>query len=86
MQNRSKSKRINDWIIKDRQQGFEHWFLKGKYLRINSIDVFDDMQAGMSLKSIEGHLFRNIVETSVPFDIDRPLTEAERDSTLLLHQ
>jgi hypothetical protein len=36
------------------------------------------MQKGLSLKAIEGHLGLSVKETTVSFDIDRPLTEAER--------
>jgi hypothetical protein len=69
-------KEINDFIISGRQ-GFEHWFIKENKAWFNSFDIHDDMQQGLSLKAIEGHLGLNIEETSVPFDIDRPLTNAE---------
>ena len=39
------------------------------------------MQMGLSLKAIEGHLGISVQESTVPFDIDRPLTEAERRET-----
>jgi len=69
-------KEINDFIISGRQ-GFEHWFIKENKAWFDSFDIRDDMQQGLSLKAIEGHLGLNIEETSVPFDIDRPLTNAE---------
>ena len=37
----------------------------------------DDMQKGLSLKAIEGHLGMSIEESSIPFDIDRLLTYDE---------
>lgn len=40
-------------------------------------DLADDCQQGLSLKAIEAHLGMDIRETTVPFDIDRPLTDAE---------
>ncbi len=69
-------KEINDFIIGGRQ-GFEHWFIKQNRAWFDSFDIRDDMQQGLSLKAIEGHLGLNVEETSVPFDIDRPLTNAE---------
>jgi len=69
-------KEINDFIISGRQ-GFEHWFIKENKAWFDSFDIHDDMQQGLSLKAIEGHLGLNIEETSVPFDIDRPLTSGE---------
>ena len=35
----------------------------------------------LSLKAIEGHLGLSVQESTVPFDIDRPLTEEERRET-----
>lgn len=72
-----KIKKINDWIIVDKNQGWDCPLLKGNYFRMNNIDVMDDMQKGQSLKSIEGHLFMDIQETEVDFNLDRPLTAEE---------
>ncbi len=69
-------KEINDFII-DGNLGFEHWFLRENQAWFNSFDIRDDMQRGLNLKAIEGHLGLDIEESSVPFDIDRPLTNAE---------
>ncbi|NLP33529.1 MAG: DNA polymerase elongation subunit (family B), partial [Oligella ureolytica] len=66
----------NDFIIGG-GLGWEHWFLQENKAWFNSFDIRDDMQQGLSLKAIEGHLGLNVEETSVPFDIDRPLTNAE---------
>lgn len=74
-------KEINDFII-DGNLGFEHWFLKQSRVYFNTFDIRDDMQVGLSLKAIEGHLGMNIEETEVPFDIDRPLTKEELASTI----
>lgn len=74
-------KEINDWIIRG-NQGFDHWFIKENKYWFNHFDIRDDMQQGLSLKAIEGHLGLNIEETSVSFDIDRPLTQDELDMTI----
>ena len=74
-------KEINDFII-DGNLGFKHWYLQQNRAWFNSFDIRDDMQVGLSLKAIEGHLGLNIEETSVPFDIDRQLTERELEETI----
>ena len=73
-------KAINNFIISGKQ-GWEHPFLAGKKFEFNNVDIRDDMQPTLSLKAIEGHLYMPIQESSVPFDIDRPLTDAERTET-----
>lgn len=73
-------KKVNDYIIGG-GQGWEYPELKGIYYRFNNVDIRDDMQAGLSLKSIEGHLGLPIEESSVPFDIERPLTDDEKRET-----
>lgn len=73
-------KRVNDYIIQG-GQGWECPLLEDVYLRFNNVDIRDDMQVGLSLKAIEGHLGLLIQESNVSFDIDRPLTEAERRET-----
>ena len=70
-------KQVNDYIIGG-GQGWECPLLKEFYFRFNNVDIKDDMQMGLSLKAIEGHLGMSVKESSVPFDIDRPLTEEER--------
>ena len=71
-------KKLNDYLI----QGGQGWMypeLQSIYYPFATCDIKDDMSIGLSLKAIEGHLGQSIVESSVPFDIDRPLTQAERD-------
>ncbi len=75
-------KRINDQIILEGVNGWDIWLLKGEKFYIDSFDLKDDMQAGHSLKHIEGHLGMNIEESEVDFSIDRPLTDAELKSTI----
>lgn len=71
-------KKHNDWIIKEKQEGRDFPFIRGMRRPFNAFDLRDDtVDPGLSLKAIEGNLGMNIVESSVPFDIDRPLTAEE---------
>lgn len=70
-------KALNDYIIVKRQQGWMYPAFNGVYWRMNNVDIMDDMQKGLSLKAIEGHLGLNIKETETDFNIDRPLTPDE---------
>ena len=74
-------KQVNDWIIGG-GQGWQCPLLDGVYFRFNNIDIMDDMQVGLSLKAIEGHLGMSIEETEVDFNLDRPLTQDEVDLTI----
>ena len=70
-------KQVNDWIIGG-GQGWECPLLNGVFFRFNNVDIMDDMQMGLSLKAIEGHLGDlSIEETEVDFNLDRPLTSDE---------
>ena len=75
-------KQVNDWIIGG-GQGWQCPLLDGVYFRFNNVDIMDDMQVGLSLKAIEGHLGGlSIEETEVDFNLDRPLTPEEINLTL----
>lgn len=74
-------KQVNDFIIVHRMEGWNYPPLQDFYFKPNIVDVMDDMQKGQSLKSIEGHLFMDIKETDVDFNIDRVLTLEERELT-----
>ena len=70
-------KQVNDWVIGG-GQGWQCPSLQGMFFRFNNVDIMDDMQMGLSLKAIEGHLGKmSIEETEVDFNLDRPLTEEE---------
>ena len=70
-------KQVNDWIIGG-GQGWQCPLLDGVFFRFNNVDIMDDMQMGLSLKAIEGHLGKlSIEETEVDFNLDRPLTPNE---------
>lgn len=50
---------------------------------IDSIDVMQQISVSRpSLKQIEGNMGRSIIESSIPFDIDAPLTDEQRDEVL----
>jgi hypothetical protein len=74
-------KQVNDWIIGG-GQGWQCPLLNGVFFRFNNVDIMDDMQMGLSLKAIEGHLGMSIEETEVDFNLDRPLTQEELALTI----
>lgn len=72
-------KDINDFIIVKGHKGWEYSRLFNKVPMI----VYDPMpRPPVGLKTLEGFMGKNIHETSVPFDIDRPLSEEEIKETL----
>lgn len=75
-------KQINDFIIVEDRPSWDHWFLRRNKFWFDSFDLMDDTQVGTSLKHIEAHMGWNIEETQVDFNIDRPLTQEEIDSTI----
>lgn len=74
-------KQLNDYIIAG-GQGWEYPPLQDFYFTFNNIDIRDDMQQTLSLKSIEGHLGLPIRESNVDFNIDHPLTNEELDEVI----
>lgn len=72
-------KEVNDFIIVKDKAGWQYSNLFKKIKMIN-YDVMQRTDRG--LKTFEGFLGNNIKETSVPFDIDRPLTKAEIEQTV----
>lgn len=75
-------KQVNDFIIEEERPGWEHWFLRQNKFWFDSFDLMDDTQVGTSLKHYEAHSNMNIEESEVDFNIDRPLTPEELDSTI----
>lgn len=74
-------KDVNDWIIVKKRKGWEYSTL----FRQTPLNLFDTMPNGderVSLKTLEGFMGKNIHETSVPFDINRKLTEQEIKETI----
>ena len=72
-------KQVNDWIIVKRKKGWEFSSLFHR-IKVNLFDVMPNPP--VSLKTLEGFMGKNIHETSVPFDIDRKLTEQEIKETI----
>ena len=71
-------KGISDYIIVHEIPGWQIPALRNCPIHFEQFDLMDDTQKGTSLKDIEGHLGLPIVESTVPFDIDRPLTFEEK--------
>lgn len=72
-------KEINDYIIKDKRPGWQFSDLFNK-IQLYNYDAAQLNDGG--LKTLESYMGNDIRETSVDFDIDRPLTPAEIRETL----
>ena len=64
---------ITQWIIRDGKQGWAY----SQLLRRFPITTFDTMSSNRGLKQCEASLGLEIVESSIPFDIQRKLTDEE---------
>lgn len=73
-------KAINDFIIAEGHKGWQYSSLLRKVYMIN-YDVFHP-RTDRGLKTHEAYLGNDICETTVPFDIDRKLTDAEIAETV----
>ena len=74
-------KELNDFLIAG-HNGWEHPLMQEIRYWFNNVDIRDDTQQGLSLKAIEGHLGMSVEESTVDFNTDRPLTEAELEETI----
>lgn len=75
-------KKHNDFIIGG-GNAWEYPFIAFQKRPFKSFDLKDDIaDPGISLKAIEGNLKLPIVESSVPFDIDRKLTPEELEEVI----
>ena len=72
-------KEINDFIIVDGEPGWKYSGVFRDY-QLWNYDVMLGTDRG--LKSFEGFMGNDIKETSVPFDIDRKLTDTEIEETV----
>ena len=72
-------KRINDWIILEKREGWQFSSVFNK-VPMTNYDVMPNPPVG--LKTMEGFLGSNIKETGVSFDINRKLTKAEIEETI----
>lgn len=75
-------KGLNDYIILEDGHGWDYGPIRNSKIWFDCFDLMDDVQMGTSLKHIEAHLGLDIRETSVPFDIDRPLTAQEVEDVI----
>lgn len=73
-------KAINDFIITEGHKGWQYSSLLRKVYMVN-YDVFHP-RTDRGLKTHEAYLGNDICETTVPFDIDRKLTDAEIAETV----
>lgn len=67
-------KEVNDWIIAKHMDG---WQFSSLFRKIDMINFDVMLKSDTGLKSLEAFMGNDIRETSVPFDIDRKLTEEE---------
>lgn len=72
-------KKINDYIIVKSNPG---WKYSSMFRNIKLINYDVMLGTDRGLKSFEGFMGNNIMESGVPFDIDRPLTQEELDETV----
>ena len=73
------SKKVNDWIIVKKKDGWQYSSLFRNIQMIN-YDVMLGNDKG--LKVLEGFMGNDIRKSSVPFDIPRKLTQEEIDETV----
>ena len=69
-------KEVNDRII----GGEKGWQISREFNNVSTIE-YDTMLPMRGLKQLEGYQGKNIFETNVPFDINRPLTDEELNMT-----
>lgn len=72
----------NDFIIEQGGNGWEFPFIRGQRKTFRSFDLKDDLPIGLSLKAIEANMGLSIVESTVDFRIERPLTKEELRETI----
>lgn len=72
-------KKVNDMII---LHGMKGWEIDDEFKNIKLFN-FDVSMRMVGLKQLEGFMGNDIRETTVPFDLDRPLTKAEMRETVV---
>lgn len=77
----SRIKAVNDAIIGGRDE--DVLALRRKASSLDTLDTMQQIDVSMpSLKQIEGNMGRSIIESEIDFDIDRPLTDSEKQTVL----
>ena len=71
-------KEVNDFIIAKHQNG---WQFSSLFRQIKMINFDTMLRTDTGLKSLEAFMGNNIHETSVPFNLERKLTQKEIDET-----
>lgn len=72
-------KEVSDWIIVQNKDG---WLYSSLFNKIPMINFDTMLRTDTGLKSLEAFMGNDIKETSVPFNIDRKLTEEEIQETV----
>jgi hypothetical protein len=75
-------KACNDWIIGGENGWTFPWLNNLSNPPINQFDLMDDISVPLRLKEVEANLKMDIQESTVPFDLDRPLTEQELEEVI----
>lgn len=73
---------VNDWIINQDRRGYEFSSLLNKFPILNYDCSGSQITLNRSLKELEAFMGHEIRESSVPFDIDRKLTQSELKEVL----
>lgn len=77
----SRIKALNDAIIGNQDEAIIAY--KRRASSLNTLDTMQQIDVSMpSLKQIEGNMGRSIIESEIDFNIDRPLTESEKQIVL----
>lgn len=79
--NNQELRELSDFIIEQKRQGYEHPKYGG-FDNAYRMFVYDAMTTKNGLKTLEAFLGEDIQETTVPFDLDRPLTPQERENVI----
>ena len=72
-------KEVSDFLI---EQGKQGWQFSSLFRKIQMYNYDTMFRSDRGLKSLEGFMGNDICETSVPFDIDRKLTDDEIAETI----
>lgn len=75
-------KKINDWIIVDKQDGWTYPFDQPFIKLPPTTDLMLDLPLRQSLKELEGNMCMDIRESTVDFNIDHPWTKEEFEEML----
>lgn len=73
---------VSDFIIVQGREGWGHPDLRGSWIYFDQYGPMDDCQMGLSPKAVEAHLGMDIWETTVSFNLDRPLIPEELEEVV----